>query len=41
MVTVQPLHGETAPIVRDADNPRDSELVRFGADKPLKLDAGV
>ena len=26
---------------RDADNPRDSQLVRFGADKPLKLDAGV
>ena len=41
MVTVQPLQGETALIVRDADNPRDSELVRFGADKPLKLDAGL
>lgn len=28
-------------IVRDADNPRDSNIARFGADKPLKLDAGV
>jgi homoserine O-acetyltransferase len=27
--------------VREADNPRDSELVRFGQDKPLRLDAGV
>ena len=27
--------------IRDADNPRDSLLVRFGPDKPLKLDAGV
>jgi homoserine O-acetyltransferase len=26
---------------READEPRDSLLVRFGADKPLKLDAGV
>jgi homoserine O-acetyltransferase/O-succinyltransferase len=26
---------------RDADDPRDSLLVRFGADKPLKLDSGV
>ena len=26
---------------RDADNPRESLVVRFGADKPLKLDAGV
>jgi homoserine O-acetyltransferase len=25
----------------EADNPRDSELVRFGSDKPLRLDAGV
>jgi homoserine O-acetyltransferase len=25
----------------EADNPRDSELVRFGPDKPLRLDAGV
>ena len=42
MVTVQS-HGETArdPIVRDADHPRDSLVAHFGADKPLKLDAGV
>jgi len=26
---------------READNPRDSELVRFGPDRPLRLDAGV
>jgi homoserine O-acetyltransferase len=26
---------------RDADNPRDSLVARFGPDKPLKLDAGV
>jgi homoserine O-acetyltransferase/O-succinyltransferase len=26
---------------READNPRDSLVVRFGPDKPLKLDAGV
>jgi len=26
---------------READEPRDSRLVRFGADKPLKLDSGV
>ena len=26
---------------READDPRDSLLVRFGTDKPLKLDAGV
>src|SRR5438270_3902370 len=25
----------------EADNPRDSELARFGPDKPLRLDAGV
>jgi homoserine O-acetyltransferase len=43
MVTVQPLHGQPAhdPIVRIADNPRDSEIARFGPDKPLALDAGV
>ena len=42
MVTVQS-HGETTrdPIVRDADHPRDSQIAHFGADKPLKLDAGV
>jgi len=28
-------------IVRDADNPRASNVARFGADKPLKLDAGI
>jgi homoserine O-acetyltransferase len=26
---------------READHPRDSEVVRFGKDRPLKLDAGV
>src|ERR1700757_2968698 len=26
---------------READDPRDSAVARFGADKPLKLDAGV
>ena len=26
---------------RDADNPRDSLVVRFAPDKPLRLDAGV
>ena len=30
---------ETRP--READAPRDSQVVHFGADKPLKLDAGV
>jgi homoserine O-acetyltransferase len=33
---------EAAPgAPRDADHPRDSLVVRFGPDKPLKLDAGV
>lgn len=42
MVQVQPLQGQTAPDApRDADHPRDSLIVHFGADKPLKLDAGV
>ncbi len=43
MVTVQPLQGETAgdPSARDADHPRDTLVVQFGADTPLKLDAGV
>src|SRR3954451_639516 len=41
MATVE-LHGETAhAIVRDADHPRDSDIAYFGADRPLKLDAGV
>ena len=26
---------------RDADRPRDSLVAYFGADKPLKLDAGI
>jgi homoserine O-acetyltransferase len=26
---------------READKPRDSEIARFGADRPLRLDAGV
>ncbi len=32
---------ETVAAIRDADHPRDSLIARFGADKPLKLDAGV
>ncbi len=32
-------HAEGSP--READSPRDSLVVRFGPDKPLKLDAGV
>ena len=41
MATVE-LHGETArAIVHDADQPRDSSVAYFGADKPLKLDAGL
>jgi len=38
--TDTPLHTD-ARASRDADAPRASELVRFGSDKPLKLDAGV
>jgi homoserine O-acetyltransferase/O-succinyltransferase len=43
MVTVQPLQGQPTrdPVVRDADAPRDSEVVKFGPDEPLALDAGV
>lgn len=33
--------GEAESQTREADVPRDSLLVRFGVDKPLKLDAGV
>ncbi|MEX0841059.1 MAG: homoserine O-acetyltransferase [Xanthobacteraceae bacterium] len=40
MVETQLNSPRVAP-VRDADNPRESLLVRFGPDKPLKLDAGV
>ncbi|MBW7950725.1 MAG: homoserine O-acetyltransferase, partial [Pseudorhodoplanes sp.] len=29
------------PRAREADEPRDSVVVRFGADQPLRLDAGV
>ena len=35
----KPRKAETSK--RDADDPRDSLVVRFGADKPLKLDSGV
>src|SRR6187402_1572692 len=35
----KPRRAETSK--RDADDPRDSLIVRFGADKPLKLDSGV
>ena len=42
MERVPPLQGEAArEIVRDADHPRDSDVVVFGPDKPLALDAGV
>ncbi|RDV05654.1 homoserine O-acetyltransferase MetX [Undibacter mobilis] len=42
-MNVKPTQSELVrdQIVRDADNPRDSNVARFGADKPLKLDAGV
>jgi homoserine O-acetyltransferase len=32
---------EASGVQRDADHPRASDVVRFGPDKPLKLDAGV
>jgi len=32
---------EAGRIMGDADDPRESLVARFGADKPLKLDAGV
>ncbi|MFY9685561.1 MAG: homoserine O-acetyltransferase, partial [Pseudolabrys sp.] len=32
---------ETADAPREADQPRDSLIAHFGADKPLRLDAGV
>jgi len=32
---------EAAAATREADHPRDSLVARFGADRPLKLDAGV
>ena len=44
MTDVQPLKSETASSDArgtEADEPRNSLVVRFGADKPLKLDAGV
>jgi homoserine O-acetyltransferase len=43
MERVPPLQGEAArsAIVSAADDPRDTEVVRFGPDKPLALDAGV
>jgi homoserine O-acetyltransferase len=44
MVEVQPLNSEakeTDGRAREADEARDSLVVRFGSDKPLKLDAGV
>lgn len=42
-MNVKPTQSELVrdQIVRDADNPRDSNVARFGADKPLRLDAGV
>src|SRR5665647_1229276 len=43
MVNVQPSVNETAREegLNEADQPHDSLVARFGADKPLKLDAGV
>jgi homoserine O-acetyltransferase len=42
MERVPPQQSEAArAIVRDADHPRDSEVVVFGPDRPLALDAGV
>ena len=43
MATEQSPRGDVAPDqgARDADNPRDSRIATFDADKPLKLDAGV
>src|SRR3974390_1716643 len=35
------LSPEVAEAPRETDHPRDSLLVRFGSDRPLKLDAGV
>src|SRR5476649_1142258 len=32
---------EAGGAARDADHPRESGVAHFGADKPLKLDAGV
>jgi homoserine O-acetyltransferase/O-succinyltransferase len=32
---------QPTPVVRDADSPRDTLVVRFGADRPLKLDSGI
>lgn len=32
---------EAADAPREADQPRDSLVAHFGADQPLKLDAGV
>ena len=32
---------EVADAPREADQPRESLIAHFGADKPLKLDAGV
>ena len=39
-VTLDTADRDTADRAREADDPR-SLVVRFGADKPLKLDAGV
>ena len=44
MVDVQPLKSETMRSDErgsEADEPRDSLVVHFGPDQPLKLDAGV
>src|SRR6185437_6886354 len=44
MVEVQPMQSETTRSDErgsEADHPHDSAVVRFGPDKPLKLDAGV
>ena len=41
MVNAQPHQDKASGASRDADRPRDSLIAHFGADKPLKLDAGV
>ncbi len=44
MVDVQPMKSETTRSDdrgSEADHPHNSAVVRFGPDKPLKLDAGV
>ncbi len=34
---------QSSPVTRarEADTPRESQLVRFGSERPLKLDSGI